>query len=522
MKKYFGILLTVLLISLVACALAGGAPVHGSIVVGDLQNNTEMDGDTVLTIDEDRELGINSEGSIRGNYVLTFRGAGHFLRFDTSSGPAVQAKDVRFENCHILIPANGKVKNGTICESSGEEAGFVIIGPENYYGIEVYNGTASDKNDPYGVIYYATAGTEILFRISNEECCPEGKYVSRLDCIPDQIEKELNQMDFLEDMYITMPAAPVTVVPVFTPQENGVLDMRSGKLSIKGKDGLDLFHTIEMSAHYGSTHGSLVKGYDLDGDGSPDLRLSDTEITVPSSCSVPVSAVVTVSRITRYGTLAVVFNDPTVSFNANGGTGSMSAVTITASNLKYKLPECTFTPPAGKEFDKWDKGAPGTEITVTANTVITAQWKNKAGPKNEVTVSGGVYKLNHSKKTATFIKAARKAATKLTIKDTVSANGKTYKVTEIKAKACRGMKKLAAVTIGKNVTKIGRQAFEKCAKLKKITIKNAKMKKAGFGSKCFSGISAKVVFKVPAKALKNYTKWIRNPGKAPKTAKIKK
>ncbi len=141
---------------------------------------------------------------------------------------------------------------------------------------------------------------------------------------------------------------------------------------------------------------------------------------------------------------------------------------------------------------------------------------------NEVTVSGGVYKLNHSKGTATFIKPAKKTAAKLTIKDTVKANGRTYRVTEIKAKACRGMKKLTTVTIGKNVTKIGKQAFEKCVKLKKITIKNAKMKKASFGSKCFSGINAKAAFKVPKKVLKNYESWIRSRGKAPKTATVKK
>ena len=143
-------------------------------------------------------------------------------------------------------------------------------------------------------------------------------------------------------------------------------------------------------------------------------------------------------------------------------------------------------------------------------------------PKDEVTVSGGVYKLNHSKLTAVFTCPAKKTATKLTVKDTVSANGKTYKVTEIKAKACKGMKKLTTVTIGKNVTKIGKSAFEKCAKLKKITIKNAKMKKAGFGSNCFKGIYAKASFKVPKAALKNYASWIKSRGKAPKTATVKK
>lgn len=141
---------------------------------------------------------------------------------------------------------------------------------------------------------------------------------------------------------------------------------------------------------------------------------------------------------------------------------------------------------------------------------------------DQITVSGGVYQLNHAKLTATLISAADKNAKKLTIPNTVSANGKTYKVTEIKSKACSGMKKLATVTIGANVNKIGAQAFAKCKKLSKITIKNARMAKNGFGSKCFSGIKSKAAFKVPKKMVEKYKDWILKNGKAPKNSKITK
>ena len=98
---------------------------------------------------------------------------------------------------------------------------------------------------------------------------------------------------------------------------------------------------------------------------------------------------------------------------------------------------------------------------------------------------------------------------------------KTYKVTEIKSGACKGMKKLTTLTIGSNVRKIGSQAFANCKKLNKITIKNAKMTKSGFGSKCFSGIKSKASFKVPKSALKKYKDWIIKNAKAPKNSKIK-
>ena len=74
----------------------------------------------------------------------------------------------------------------------------------------------------------------------------------------------------------------------------------------------------------------------------------------------------------------------TVSFDANGGSGTMTAVTV-EKGKSYKLPECTFTAPEGKEFDKWDKGAVGEEITVSEDTTVKATWKDKA--PETVTVS---------------------------------------------------------------------------------------------------------------------------------------
>lgn len=66
-----------------------------------------------------------------------------------------------------------------------------------------------------------------------------------------------------------------------------------------------------------------------------------------------------------------------ITFKANGGSGSMAAVTV-EKGTSYKLPECGFKAPSGKEFDKWDKGAPGEKIKITSDTVIKALWKNKA------------------------------------------------------------------------------------------------------------------------------------------------
>lgn len=69
----------------------------------------------------------------------------------------------------------------------------------------------------------------------------------------------------------------------------------------------------------------------------------------------------------------------TVSFDANGGTGSMADVTGVSG--EYTLPANGFTAPDGKQFKAWSVGgsekAVGDKITVTANTTVTAVWENK-------------------------------------------------------------------------------------------------------------------------------------------------
>jgi len=64
----------------------------------------------------------------------------------------------------------------------------------------------------------------------------------------------------------------------------------------------------------------------------------------------------------------------TVSFDANGGTGTMADVPDVSG--EFTLPACTFTAPAGKVFDKWDLGAVGDKISVTADITVKAVWKD--------------------------------------------------------------------------------------------------------------------------------------------------
>ena len=78
----------------------------------------------------------------------------------------------------------------------------------------------------------------------------------------------------------------------------------------------------------------------------------------------------------------------TVTFDANGGTGTMADVTGILGD--YTLPANGFTAPEGKQFKCWSVGgkekAVGDKITVTANTAVTAVWE---AVEYNVTVTGG-------------------------------------------------------------------------------------------------------------------------------------
>ena len=70
--------------------------------------------------------------------------------------------------------------------------------------------------------------------------------------------------------------------------------------------------------------------------------------------------------------------DYTVSFAANGGSGTMADVNNVSG--EYTLPACGFTAPNGQRFKAWLVGgnekAVGDKITVTANTTVTAVWED--------------------------------------------------------------------------------------------------------------------------------------------------
>ena len=79
----------------------------------------------------------------------------------------------------------------------------------------------------------------------------------------------------------------------------------------------------------------------------------------------------------------------TISFDPNGGTGTMQPMKV-KSGENFTLPECTFTPPEGKEFAGW-LAANGTVYPAgdiafsTTDTVLKATWKDKEAAEITIT-----------------------------------------------------------------------------------------------------------------------------------------
>ena len=82
--------------------------------------------------------------------------------------------------------------------------------------------------------------------------------------------------------------------------------------------------------------------------------------------------------------------DCTITFNGNGGSGSMDSVTVKAG-ANYILPECGFTAPADQEFKAWQIGGTeykvGDSYTVRGDTEIKALWENSVITPTTYTVT---------------------------------------------------------------------------------------------------------------------------------------
>lgn len=160
---------------------------------------------------------------------------------------------------------------------------------------------------------------------------------------------------------------------------------------------------------------------------------------------------------------------------------------------------------------------------VTKNLTVNAVWLVSLtdGPITEEkpqlgdtrTINYITYQVTRTTASDPRVKAVgctKRTLTTLTIPDTITFGGTTYKVTNVGVNAFRDMPKLTTLSIGKNVVKINRAAFYNCPKLKKITIHSKKL--STVIEKSFSKIYVKASVNVPNSYIKKYKTYLQDAG----------
>ena len=164
----------------------------------------------------------------------------------------------------------------------------------------------------------------------------------------------------------------------------------------------------------------------------------------------------------------------TVTFKANGGTGSMDAVTKDGGT-KFEIPSCSFSYGIyvcvgwATSADGGVVYKPEEKITLIDDLTLYAKWSY---PQTEFTLNGLKYKSNiQISPTVSLIGYDGSQPTgDLVIPGSVTYGGTEYTVTTIGNYAFHGCTGLTSVTIGDGVTTIGNYAFHGCTGLTSVTI----------------------------------------------------
>ncbi|SOB72094.1 Leucine-rich repeat domain, L domain-like [Anaerobutyricum hallii] len=172
---------------------------------------------------------------------------------------------------------------------------------------------------------------------------------------------------------------------------------------------------------------------------------------------------------------------PKLEHQWNDGTVTKRATYETAGELTYRCRKC-----AAKRIISIEKLA-----------------YPKAG--TSYTISGNEYKVSKPGAEVILVKTS-KTTKNVTVPAQIYAQGITYKVTSIGAKAFNNNKKLTKVTIGTNIVKINSNAFFNCKNLKTVTIKSVHLTGKTANKKAFKNAHKKLVIRVPKKVKRIYKK----------------
>ena len=170
---------------------------------------------------------------------------------------------------------------------------------------------------------------------------------------------------------------------------------------------------------------------------------------------------------------------PKLEHQWNDGTVTKRATYQTAGELTYRCRKCA------------------------AKRIISIEKLTYPKAGTSYTISGNEYKVSKPGAEVILVKTS-KTTKNVTVPAQIYAQGITYKVTSIGAKAFNNNKKLTKVTIGTNIVKINNNAFFNCKNLKTVTVKSVHLTGKTANKKAFKNAHKKLVIRVPKKVKKIY------------------
>lgn len=165
---------------------------------------------------------------------------------------------------------------------------------------------------------------------------------------------------------------------------NGKATVGAGTEISKAAEGT----TVTLTANAASD-GEIFDKWVVE-DGSASITLADAT-SETTTFTMPAGAVSVKATYCNYISINLV---------AGGGSGAMEPLILKNVSGAYELsvPECTFTPPANKVFDKWMWSKDGTYLTPgetktlwssSNGTTLTAIWKDAPVTEYDITVTDG-------------------------------------------------------------------------------------------------------------------------------------
>lgn len=175
-------------------------------------------------------------------------------------------------------------------------------------------------------------------------------------------------------LYDTLPAGVKTMVDVCSTYDPSIYDLTN-------KATVEVEHAEYTRTGSPIEPNVVVKlgEHTLDAATEYDIEFANNTAVGTASVTITFKGVFSGTAQGQFDIIPIKY---TVSFDANGGTGSIDPVEKDEGS-KYLLPQPTgLTAPEGQEFKCWrindSEYAPGTEITVNSNVTVVAVWKDQA------------------------------------------------------------------------------------------------------------------------------------------------